>query len=123
MPKRLYHAKIVNVVDGDTVRILWQGLAWYVRIVGLDTDELEGPQHKRAVRQTKILQRFVRRWFKPRIIAETGKSREGHQFIRHHDGRWLCRVYVWKWSRFWWVDYSKHMVKTGNVKRGSKWNG
>jgi len=111
-------------VDGDTLRVKWQGLAWYVRIVGLDTDELNGPKHKRAVEQKGELDRFLKRWiFRPRLIAETAKSRKGWQYIRHHNGRWLCRLYVWSWSRFWWMDYAEYMVKTGQVKKGSRWNG
>jgi endonuclease YncB( thermonuclease family) len=118
---KLRYSKIKSV-DGDTIRIKWRGLAWYVRIVGLDTDELNGPKHNRAIKQQAILDSYLSKWIKPRVIAEVGETREGWPVIKHHNGRFLCRVLVWSWRRLWFVDYAKLMVNNGNVKRGSKWN-
>jgi hypothetical protein len=94
-----------------------------VRILGLDTDEINGPHHKRALEQQAVLDGFLRRWIKPRIVADMGKTHDGWKVIKHHNGRFLCRVMVWSWRRLWWIDYSEYMINSKQVKRGSKWNG
>lgn len=117
---RLFYSKIKSV-DGDTVRIKWNGLGWYVRIVGLDTDEMT-ENIKRAIRQKEILDSFLRKWIKPKLIAEIANSREGWPYIKHHNGRFLCKMYVWQWTKLGYVDYAKYMIDTKNVKKGSRWN-
>lgn len=114
--------KDVRVVDGDTVHMLIKGVRWTARIRGLDTDELNGKYHDRAVQQKKELERLFSKWVKPRIYAEIRESRQGWPYIKvDNSGRWLCEVKIR--SFFWrWVDYADYMIGKGMVKKNSKWN-
>lgn len=117
---RLRYRK-AKAIDGDTLRIKWKGLAWYVRIIGLDTDEISGPHKKRALEQKEELERHLRRWPKAKIVASVHKTRtEKWKYLKHHNGRFLCHVYIWKWFRY--VNYADYMKSKGMVKRNSKWN-
>lgn len=112
-----------HIVDGDTIKVLWGGLGWSIRIYGLDTDEINGSQYRRGVDQKTILIKFFSKIMRPRLYALISESREGWPQIKTDGyGRWLCCVRVWSWKRFRYMDYSRYMVDTGNVKKGSKWN-
>lgn len=114
----------VKAVDGDTLRILWNNEARYVRIIGVDTHELssrnKNNKHK-AELATTLLQRFLNCFFKPRIYAFQGYTRDGWPYLKSHGNRLLCKVYIWNW--LWYVDYSKWVIRKGLHKKGSKWNG
>jgi endonuclease YncB( thermonuclease family) len=51
----LFNAKVVRVVDGDTLEIQWQGTCRHVRIWGVDTPESGQPYASRARKFTQSL--------------------------------------------------------------------
>lgn len=118
-----------RVVDGDTVEVLINKLAWTLRITtdknynGLDTDEMKGRFKKRGEHQKAMLETFFRKMMKPRIYVLTHLTRNKWNKIEVGSrGRWLVVVRVWAWRNLGYIDYAEHMIKTGNVKKGSHWN-
>lgn len=110
----------IEVVDGDTIKYRsWPfGLEEVCRIEGLDCDEMGT---KRGEDQKRVLERICARWFfKPYIVVRYRKGRLGRKVKRCGRGRAIVRVYMWSWRGY--RDYSRYMVQSGQVKRGSKWN-
>jgi len=113
------------VVDGDTLRVKTRGEWRYVRIIGLDADEMSanGSKGKRARQQARKLKTFMRRWPKPKLKAKTGmvRNKRGY-FFNHHNGRILAFIYVWSWRSLGYVDYASYMKSRKMVKKNSRWN-
>ena len=123
MKKKIKYTK-VKAVDGDTLAILHKGERRYIRVTGLDTDELSSDckkERRRAKTAKKVFEKKLQHCFiKPRLYGTKGKSREGWPYWRNHNGRILASVYVWRWFRF--ISYSEYMKKRKLVKKNSKWN-
>lgn len=113
-----------KAVDGDTLRVLWNNEARYIRIVGVDTHELSSKnktEKEKAEIATHLLDRFFKKIFKPKIYAFQGQTRDGWPYLKAHSGRLLCKVYVWRY--IWYVDYAEYIIKKQLHKKRSKWNG
>ena len=124
MKKRIRYKKAI-AVDGDTLAILYKGERRYVRVLGLDTDEITSTNKKertKAKAAKNIFERKLNKCFiKPRLYGIQGKSREGGwPFWKHHNGRILAHVYIWRWFRF--IDYADYMKSRKLVKKNSRWN-
>jgi len=121
--KRIKYQK-AKAVDGDTLAILYNGERRYVRVVGLDTDEMNDECKKKQKRARAAKRVFERKLeaccIKPRLYGTQGKSREGWLYWHNHNGRLLAKVYIWRWWRF--VDYADYMKERKMVKKGSRWN-
>ena len=109
----------LRVIDGDTIQIrLWPSrLVETCRIEGLDTDEINT---ERGKRQKLLLDGFGSGVFLPYVFAGYSRSKFGKKRKRDAYGRLLVRVHVWRRWRY--VNYADYMKRTGNVKKGSKWN-
>lgn len=122
--------KKATVVDGDTLKIVVKGkprplMTKYIRIVGIDTDEMKDPdpaKRLRAKRATIELERLMKKRIKPRLFGSISKSREGWPYFKNHNGRLLCTMMIWRWRPMGWHDFADHMIGKGLHKRGSKWN-
>lgn len=109
----------LRVIDGDTIEIrLWpSGFLERCRIEGLDTDEMDTHRGKE---QKRIADRLMVDYISCWVFNSVSRTKRGRVQKRDAYGRLLVRVYVWRWWRY--VNYAEYMKKTGNVKRGSKWN-
>jgi micrococcal nuclease len=92
-PLYRYQARLIRVIDGDTV-VLEIDLGFrcsihdqHVRLFGVDTPELNGPDAMKAV----DARQFTTMWFRdaPRVYIESYRDREEQDSF----GRILARVY------------------------------
>ena len=108
VPHYTYVAKVLRVVDGDTLDIMCDlGFRTFkkvrVRLYGIDTPETYGvKKDSEEYARGKVATEFVEEWLGLKPDAITGfKSGSGEVIIRSHDGkplgqgkygRWLCDV-------------------------------
>lgn len=97
-------ARVVRVVDGDTVKVrLASGGRRSVRLVGIDTPEMRGPECG-ARAATRALKRLAPRGTKVRLVSDptqSNKDRYGRLLryvVRRSNGRDLNRTQVWNGS-------------------------
>jgi micrococcal nuclease len=91
-PLYRYEAKLIRVVDGDTIVLeIDQGFRQFrhdqhVRLLGVDTPELNGPDAWKAI----AARQFTTMWFRdaPSVYIESYREREQDSF-----GRILARVF------------------------------
>jgi len=127
MRLRYYKAR---AVDGDTLRVVLKGapkilMVKYVRIIGIDTEELSDTNNRKrikAIQAKEECHRWLKSFIKPRLFAVECKSHEGDPYLKNHNGRILCRMMIWKWTKMKWVDYADHIIDKKLHKRESKWN-
>lgn len=118
---RYHHS---TVYDGDTFTI-WNEhlLSIKCRIEGIDCDEMDDKNNSRAKNQRDLLAKEFNRWFfKPKVLGCIGYRRATKlpYYKKCGRGRYLVRVRIFRLYRH--VDYSMFMVRTGQVKKESKWN-
>jgi Micrococcal nuclease (thermonuclease) homologs len=87
--KTLHSAKVDRVVDGDTLKIIFEGNSERVRLIGVDTPESVAPDKDRNVPYGKIASEFTKEKL-------DGKDIELEFDVKERDsyGRLLAYVYL-----------------------------
>ena len=87
--KTLHPAKVDRVVDGDTIKIFFEGDSDRVRLIGIDTPESVAPDENRNVPYGKIASEFTKEKLEGKDIELEFDVKERDEY-----GRLLAYVYL-----------------------------
>lgn len=126
-------ARVVSVVDGDTIRVRFDGKQRKVRLIGIDTPEVYGKRECGGKQASSSLRRLLRRGQKVKLISDPtqdGRDRYGRllRYVerggtdvgRKQVARGWARVYVYGGKPFARVKkYRRSQAKAKRAKKGA----
>ena len=107
------YARVVRVVDGDTVDVRYAGSRHRVRLIGIDTPEVYGGVECGGHRASASMRRLLPRGARVRLLSDTSQDRtdrygrqlryvhrRGHDVNKAQVRRGWARVYVYDGNPF-----------------------
>ena len=128
------HARVVRVIDGDTVDVRRLGHTERVRLIGIDTPEVYGGVECGGHKASASLRRLLPRGARVTLISDPSQDRvdrygrqlryvqrHGHDVNKIQVARGRARVYVYNHNPFRRVTGYRHAQRTARAHNRGIW--